>query len=77
MFWYSFLYYSVLSLVFVVGPAIVGYIVGKKKGKRGIGFVLGFFLSWIGVIIVAVLGDDVKRDQEHKEMMRRSVAGRS
>lgn len=57
-----------------VAPAIVGYIVGKKKGKGGLGLILGLFLSWIGVIIVAVLSDDVKRDQEHKEMMA-AVAG--
>ena len=52
-----------------VAPAIVGYLIGKKKGKGGIGIVLGLFLSWIGVVIVAVLGDDVKRDQEHAEMI--------
>lgn len=58
-----------------VAPAIVGYIIGKKKGKGGIGLILGLFLSWIGVIIVAVLGDDVKRDQEHAETMAAVMGG--
>ena len=58
-----------VALLAWVAPAIVGYIIGKNKGKGGIGLLLGIFLSWIGVIIVAVLSDDVKRDQEHREMM--------
>jgi len=58
-----------------VAPAIVGYIIGKKKGKGGIGIVLGLFLSWIGVVIVAVLSDDVKRDQEHQETMAAVMGG--
>ncbi|MCX7021376.1 MAG: hypothetical protein NTW26_03685, partial [bacterium] len=58
-----------------VAPAIVGYIIGKKKGKAGVGLILGLFLSWIGVVIVAVLNDDVKRDQEHQESMAAVMGG--
>ena len=37
---------------------------------------LGFFFSWIGVIIVAVLSDDVKRDQQHAETLAAVSGGR-
>lgn len=69
--------------LFIVGllllwaaPVIVGTIIGAKKGKGGIGFVLSCFLSWIGVIIIALLSDDVKRDQQHQEMIAAVSGGK-
>jgi len=65
-----------LALGVWVAPTIVGYIIGKKKGKAGVGLILGLFLSWIGVIIIAVLEDDVKRDQMHAETLAAVSGGR-
>ena len=59
----------VVALLGWVAPVIVATIIGSKKGKGGLGFVLGFFLSWIGVIIIAVMEDEAKRDQEHRETL--------
>ena len=38
----------------VLGP-LVGYAIGKPKGREGYGLVLGFLLGFIGWIIVAVM----------------------
>jgi|CXWL01.1.fsa_nt_gi hypothetical protein len=45
----------VLLMVLSVSGGI-GALIGKGKGRAGAGFVLGFFLSWIGWIIIAVMG---------------------
>ncbi len=39
----------------VLGP-LVGYLIGKPKGREGYGLLLGFLLGFIGWIIVAVMG---------------------
>jgi uncharacterized protein (DUF983 family) len=38
-----------------IPAVIVGGIIGSRKGKGGLGFVLGLLLSWLGVIIIAVV----------------------
>lgn len=34
------------------------YTVGTKSGFHGLGFILGFLLSWVGVILAYVINDD-------------------
>ena len=34
---------------------IVGYMIGKSRGRAVLGAVLGFFLGWVGWIIAAVV----------------------
>lgn len=34
------------------------YAVGDKSGFHGLGFILGFLLSWVGVILAYVINDD-------------------
>ena len=36
----------------------IGYLIGTRKGKGGLGFVLGLFLGIIGWIIIAVIPGD-------------------
>jgi predicted MFS family arabinose efflux permease len=53
-------------LVLVVGALVcglVGYLIGKSKGRPGAGFALGFFLGFLGWIITAV----VPKTQQRKE----------
>jgi hypothetical protein len=35
--------------------ALVGALIGKSKGKAGLGFVLGLFLGVIGWIVIALI----------------------
>ncbi|MEP1123434.1 MAG: hypothetical protein ABJH68_06030 [Ilumatobacter sp.] len=44
----------VFVLFLVIGP-IVGYLIGNPKGYGVLGAVLGFFLGFIGWIIMAVI----------------------
>ncbi len=46
----------------IVGP-LVGYLIGKPKNLGGLGAVLGFFLGFIGWIIVAVMKPKPSFDQ--------------
>lgn len=34
---------------------IVGFMIGKSRGRGALGAVLGFFLGWVGWIIAAVV----------------------
>ena len=38
-----------------VFSTIVGYMIGKSRGRAALGAVLGFFLGWVGWIIAAVV----------------------
>ncbi len=46
----------VVGLVLGVVFGLVGWAVGRPKGLGGLGFILGFFLSILGVIIIACMG---------------------
>lgn len=49
---------AVLVFWVLVGLAVSGVIglaIGQAKGRPGAGFLLGFFLGWIGWIIIAVM----------------------
>lgn len=41
---------------FWVLPAVVAAWIGKTKGRYGAGILLGLLLSWVGVLIVALIG---------------------
>ena len=63
---------TVVAILIIFGcivPVVIAYSIGSKKGKGGVGFALGFFLGWIGVIIIAIMADDRQREMEHKEML--------
>jgi hypothetical protein len=42
-------------VLFVTVKGGIGYLIGRGKGKGGLGFVLGLFLGFIGWIIIAVI----------------------
>jgi hypothetical protein len=44
----------VLFIWFLCG--VIGYLVGEKKGRPGLGAALGFCLGIFGLIIIAVMG---------------------
>ncbi len=53
----------------------VGYLIGKSKGQAGAGFALGFFLGFIGWIIVAVMEpSQEERTRRQNEMTMSAVA---
>jgi hypothetical protein len=53
----------------------VGALVSQQKGRRPVeGFLLGFLLSWIGVIVAAVLPTEERRHQRSRD--RDHVVGR-
>jgi hypothetical protein len=45
----------VVLLIVLVLPIYVGYRVGKVRGQAVLGLVLGFMLSWLGVLIVLLM----------------------
>lgn len=45
---------TLVILILVVPPVIAATIIGRRKGRPWAGFLLGLFLSWIGVILIAV-----------------------
>lgn len=58
-----------LGLVFwVVIATLVGGLVGSRKGRGGLGALLGFLLGWIGVLIIAIM----KPSQQFEE--QKSIA---
>ena len=44
-----------LFVGWMIFSPIVGYVIGKSRGRPLAGAVLGFFLGWIGWIIAAVI----------------------
>ena len=51
-------------IVIWLSATVVSTIIGSQKGKPWIGFVLGLLLSWIGVIIIAVINSDEAKVEE-------------
>jgi MFS family permease len=45
---------TVILLIWVVGAIFAAGAIGNRKGRPGTGFLLGLFLGWIGVIIIAL-----------------------
>lgn len=42
----------IIGMAFYVACVVWAYKIGKKKGRPGMGLLLGFLLGWIGVIIM-------------------------
>ena len=51
----------------VIASTCFGWWLGKSKGRSGAGALLGFFLGWIGVIILAVM------EPSEAELQRRAA----
>jgi len=49
-------------VIFWIVSIVVATMIGNQKGKGGVGFILGLFLSWLGVIIVLAM-----KQEEDKE----------
>jgi len=58
-----------LILLWVL-PVILSTLTGKDMGKTGTGFLLGFFLGWIGFIIVSVMYNTMRREEEERERLK-------
>lgn len=69
---------TALIIIWVLA-LVVATIVGGRKGRRGAGFLLGLLLSWIGVIIIAVMPPThdmlVLREEERLEVEREARGG--
>lgn len=37
-----------------VASVVVAFLIGASKGRPGFGFLLGLFLSWVGVFFLAI-----------------------
>lgn len=63
-----------IFVIWALTGMIVATIIGGRKGRRGAGFILGLFLGWIGVIIIAVMPPThdmlVVREEERLEVQR-------
>jgi hypothetical protein len=46
---------ELLIVLFIVSFPVVGYLIGRTKGRPVLGAVLGFFLNVVGWIIIAVV----------------------
>ncbi len=53
-------------IIIWLSATIVSTIIGSQKGKTGTGFVLGLLLSWVGVIIIAVIKADTSKVEEEQ-----------
>lgn len=51
-------------LLFWVLPIVIGQMIGRRKNRKG--WAWGFFLGWIGVLIVALLGAKVPQVVQHQ-----------
>ena len=54
-------------LMFGLVTATIGAIVGENKGNGNLGFILGFFFSVLGILIVAVMPETDKHKKEKIE----------
>ncbi|MCX7020718.1 MAG: hypothetical protein NTW26_00320, partial [bacterium] len=66
---YAPVWFGVVFLFSFLPAVVGGCIAGNWLNKTWVGVAAGLFLSWIGVIIVAVANSKAKREYEHKDMM--------
>jgi MFS family permease len=68
---------TVILLVWVVGAIFAAGAIGNRKGRSGTGFLLGLFLGWIGVIIIAFIPPTremlVLRERERQQIQREAT----
>ena len=62
----AFLFIFLVAISSLI-TGLIGYAVAAGKGRGGLGFILGFFLSIIGIIIAAVI------EPSPQEQRRRSM----
>ena len=68
---------TVILLVRVVGAIFAAGAIGNRKGRRRRRFLLGLFLGWIGVIIIALIPPTrdmlVLRERERLQIQREAA----
>lgn len=64
----TFIIIVVISWVLAV---VVGVNIGKSKGRQSEGLVLSLLLGWIGVVIIAVMGESDERRRENERRAAR------
>lgn len=56
MFWgLAWFFWAPILFLGWILPMIIGAMVGRSKGMGFGGFLLGFFLSWVGVLIAVIV----------------------
>lgn len=50
-------------------PCVTAIIVGQSKGRTAAGFLLGFFLGWLGAIAALFLENYIDRERRHNELI--------
>jgi hypothetical protein len=68
---------AMILLVWVVAAIFVAGAIGNRKGRPGTGFLLGLFLGWIGVVIIACIPPTremlVLRERERLQIQREAA----
>ena len=63
----------VFPLWFVLST-IVGYMIGRSRGRGALGAVLGFFLGWVGWIIAAVVARSPEAEARRNAALTQAMA---
>lgn len=68
---------TVILLIWVVGAIFAAGAIGNRRGRPGTGFLLGLFLGWIGVIVIACIPPTremlVLRERERLQIQREAA----
>ena len=66
-----------ILIVWVIGAIFAAGTIGNHKGRPGTGFLLGLFLGWIGVVIIALIPPThdmlVQRERERLQIQREAA----
>lgn len=65
--------FVVLVVVWCVLGGVIGRVIGNGKGRSNEGFWWGFFLGWIGWIIVAVMSPSAEAEARHNMQVARAT----